>query len=81
MTHQTYTHIEAYMRTCMSDSAHDVEHIYRVLYNALQIAEGATVILTASTQVSADKAVAQFREKYPQATVAGIIDWPYEVTE
>ena len=40
MTHQTYTHIEAYMRTCMSDSAHDVEHIYRVLYNALQIAEG-----------------------------------------
>ena len=40
MTHQTYTRIEAYMRTCMSDSAHDVEHIYRVLYNALQIAEG-----------------------------------------
>ncbi len=39
MTHQTYTRIEAYMRTCMSDSAHDVEHIYRVLYNALQIAE------------------------------------------
>lgn len=43
--------------------------------------EGATVILTASTQASADKAVAQLREKDPQATVAGIIDWPYEVTE
>ena len=41
--------------------------------------EGATVILTASTQTSADKAVAQLREKYPQATVAGIIDWPYNV--
>ena len=40
MTHQAYTHTEAYMRSCMSDSAHDVEHIYRVLYNALQIAEG-----------------------------------------
>ena len=43
--------------------------------------EGANVILTASTQASADKAVAQLREKYPQATVAGIIDWPYEVEQ
>lgn len=34
--------------------------------------EGATVILTASTQESADKAVAKLREKYPQAIVAGI---------
>ena len=34
--------------------------------------EGATVILTASTQASADKAVEQLKEKYPQATVAGI---------
>ena len=39
MTHQTYTQIEQYMCDCMLDSAHDVEHIYRVLYNALQIAE------------------------------------------
>ena len=34
--------------------------------------EGATVILTASSQGSADKAIAQLKEKYPDATVAGI---------
>ena len=34
--------------------------------------EGAVVILTASTQESADKAVAALREKYPNATVDGI---------
>ena len=34
--------------------------------------EGATVILTASSQATADKAVASLKEKYPQATVAGI---------
>jgi len=34
--------------------------------------EGATVILTASSQASADKAVAQLKDKYPVATVAGI---------
>jgi 3-oxoacyl-[acyl-carrier protein] reductase/7-alpha-hydroxysteroid dehydrogenase len=34
--------------------------------------EGATVILTASSQASADKAVAQLKEKYPEAIVAGI---------
>ena len=34
--------------------------------------EGATVILTASSQGSADKAVAQLKEKYPDATIAGI---------
>ena len=34
--------------------------------------EGATVILAASTQASADKAVTQLRAKYPEATVAGI---------
>ena len=34
--------------------------------------EGAKVILTASTQSSADKAVAQLKEKYPNSTVVGI---------
>ena len=34
--------------------------------------EGAAVILTASSQASADKAVAKLKEKYPEATVAGI---------
>ena len=34
--------------------------------------EGATVILTASTQASAEKAVAALKERHPHATVAGI---------
>ena len=34
--------------------------------------EGATVILTASSQGSADKAVAQLKEKHPDGIVAGI---------
>ena len=34
--------------------------------------EGATVILTASTQDSADRAAASLQEKYPDSTVAGI---------
>ncbi len=34
--------------------------------------EGATVILAASSQASADKAVAELRERHPGATVAGI---------
>lgn len=34
--------------------------------------EGATVILTASSQATADKAVASLKEKYPQGSVAGI---------
>ena len=34
--------------------------------------EGAKVIIAASTQASAEKAVASLKEKYPEATVAGI---------
>lgn len=34
-----YDKIEAYMLECMRDSAHDREHIYRVFYTALDIAE------------------------------------------
>ncbi len=34
--------------------------------------EGATVILTASTQESAERAVLQLKEKYPESIVAGI---------
>ena len=35
MDKKTYEQIEAYMKSCMQDSAHDVEHIYRVLYTCL----------------------------------------------
>ncbi len=39
MEKQTYTLLENYMLSCMDDSAHDKEHIYRVLYSALEIAK------------------------------------------
>lgn len=39
MKKETYTLLEDYMLSCMDDSAHDAQHIYRVLYNALLIAE------------------------------------------
>lgn len=39
MEKSTYTLLENYMLSCMEDSAHDAEHIYRVLYNALDIAQ------------------------------------------
>ena len=38
MTKEMYQQLEQYMLSCMKDSAHDKEHIYRVLYNALEIA-------------------------------------------
>jgi len=40
MDKRTYETLETYMQSCMSDSAHDAEHVYRVLANALVIAEG-----------------------------------------
>lgn len=39
MDKMQYSEIEKYMLTCMQDSAHDREHIYRVLYTALDIAQ------------------------------------------
>lgn len=38
MNRETYEKLENYMLECMNDSAHDKEHIYRVLYSALDIA-------------------------------------------
>lgn len=34
-----FTKIEAYMVECLGDSAHDVEHVHRVLYMALELAD------------------------------------------
>lgn len=39
MKKETYTMLKHFMLSCMDDSAHDKEHIYRVLYNALAIAQ------------------------------------------
>ena len=38
MDHAAFGRLEAYMHTQMQDSAHDREHVYRVLYTALDIA-------------------------------------------
>ena len=40
MTQETFRLLETYMLSCTADSAHDAEHVYRVLYNALEIAAG-----------------------------------------
>lgn len=39
MTKQAFQEIEAFMLSCMQDAAHDREHVYRVLYQALQLAQ------------------------------------------
>jgi len=39
MNTKTYQLLEDYMLSCMEDSAHDKEHIYRVLYTAAEIAQ------------------------------------------
>jgi len=39
MKKSEYENIESYMLECMKDSAHDKEHIYRILYMALGIAK------------------------------------------
>lgn len=39
MDRRSYTLIEDYMLSCMRDSAHNKDHVYRVLYNAMIIAE------------------------------------------
>jgi len=39
MDTKTYRMLEDYMLSCMEDSAHDREHVCRVLYNALDIAK------------------------------------------
>lgn len=38
MTKAQFLRLEQYMGACMQDSAHDKEHVYRVLYTALDIA-------------------------------------------
>lgn len=39
MTKSTFDMLEKYMHTCMEDASHDREHVYRVLYTAMDIAE------------------------------------------
>lgn len=44
MTREQYRLLEDYMLSSMEDSAHDKEHIYRVLYNALEIAKAEAAV-------------------------------------
>ena len=39
MTRETFALLEEYMLSCAGDAAHDGEHVRRVLYLALEIAE------------------------------------------
>lgn len=39
MNRQTFAMMEGYMNRCMQDAAHDREHVYRVLNNALEIGQ------------------------------------------
>ncbi len=39
MTRETFNKINDYAKSCMSDSAHDMEHVKRVLFMALKIAK------------------------------------------
>ncbi len=39
MDRKTYALLENYMFSCMKDAAHDREHVYRVLHNAVRIAQ------------------------------------------
>lgn len=39
MNRHEYAKIEEYMLSCMDDSAHDAQHVYRVLHSALVIAQ------------------------------------------
>ncbi len=39
MEREEYNKIEKYMLSCCGESVHDAEHIYRVLYNAMDIAK------------------------------------------
>ena len=40
MKKDVFCRLERYMLACMADSAHDREHVYRVLYTALELAQG-----------------------------------------
>lgn len=40
MTRETFALLEDYMLSCLDDGAHDGEHVRRVLYLALELAEG-----------------------------------------
>lgn len=65
MKRSEFTAIENYMLRCMRDSSHDPQHVYRVLYTALRLAETAGAepdVLIASCLLHDIGREAQFRD-------------------
>lgn len=73
MDKSMYNIIEEYMLSCMKDGAHDSQHIYRVLYQALDIAKDYDVdkeVLIAAALLHDIGRDAQFRD--PQVDHAAV---------
>lgn len=65
MNQNDYKEIEGYMHQSMNDSAHDCQHIYRVLYHALEISESYELdmdVLVAAALLHDIGREAQFRD-------------------
>jgi uncharacterized protein len=74
MDKKTYSKIESYMLSCMNDGAHDEQHIYRVLYFALDIAEYYDVdlnVLIASALLHDIGREAQFKDPKLDHAIVG----------
>lgn len=74
MKKEMYLKIEKHMLTCMKDGAHDCQHIYRVLYSALDIAKDYKVdmdVLIAACLLHDIGREAQFKNKKCNHAVVG----------
>ena len=84
MLKQMYSIIEQYMLKCMNDSAHDCQHIYRVLYSVLDIAndfkEADMDVLIAASLLHDIGRDAQFRDPKCDHAVVGA-DMAFEFLE
>lgn len=88
MLKDMYTKIEKYMLSFMNDGAHDCQHIYRVLYSALDIANDYNVdkdVLIAASLLHDVGREAQFHNPKLDHAIVGAdmayeflqhIDWP-----
>ncbi|MCD2346923.1 HD domain-containing protein [Clostridium guangxiense] len=81
MKKEMYLKIEKYMLSCMKDGAHDCQHIYRVLYFALDIASDYSVdkdVLIAACLLHDIGREAQFKNsEYDHAVVGADMAYKY----
>ena len=73
MNKETYRLLENYMLSCMDDAAHDKEHIYRVLYNALEIAKAEQNVNTVLTSVMTAKEAKALAEELGAAALLPVL--------